>query len=177
MKAKFVNVAFSLFSLSVLSVFSNESTAHPYTMAHAELASKSDSHVSGSVDFKDTKKGLEVKYSVQGLSPSQPHGFHVHQNGDCTSADAKSAGGHYVEIAPHGGTSLDTPQKFAGDLQQIAADQNGRASGSFYAPHVTVGGKNSIIGRAIMIHGGPDDPAKKSAPRIGCGVIEGKKHE
>lgn len=78
---------------------------------------------------------------------------------------------HYHEIAAGQGTSLDFPNRYAGDMPSISADVNGRAEGSFLMPTFTVDEKFAIKDRAIILHGGPDDVTKKSAPRIACGVI------
>jgi len=140
--------------------------------ARADLAAKSGSKVSGTVDLVETSSGLSVNYSLSGLKKNATLGFHFHEKGDCSSKDAKSAGKHYLEVSPTGGTSKDNPQKYAGDLPQIHTDANGKAEGSFTVSNLTVNKENPVEGRAIIVHGGPDDLAKKSPPRIACGVVE-----
>jgi Cu/Zn superoxide dismutase len=57
------------------------------------------------------------------------HGFHIHETGDCSSADYKSAGGHFNPTgAPHGAPS--DAAHHAGDLGNItiAADGTGTLS-------------------------------------------------
>lgn len=140
--------------------------------ATATLESKNSSNVKGTVEFSETAEGLQVKYALSGLAKDQNHGFHIHEKGDCSSADAKSAGPHYHKVAETGGTSLDFPGKYAGDLPAIKADAAGRAEGQFLVTGVTIDKVNPIDGRAIIVHGGPDDPTKKSAPRVACGLIQ-----
>lgn len=140
-------------------------------MATAKLEPKSGSAVSGTVRFSDADGGLKIQYDLKNLSQG-PHGFHLHEKGDCSSPDAKSAGTHYIVVAPTGGTSLDTPQRFAGDLPQVIADEKGNAKGEVVVPNLSIDRDNPIEGRSIMIHAGPDNPKKKSEPRVACGVVE-----
>lgn len=148
-------------------------TPSPSTTATATLTGKSGSDVLGKVDFKESAAGLDVTYRIEGLEKNSRHGFHIHEKGDCSSADAKSAGPHYAPIAKTGGTSIDSPQKHAGDLPEINADETGVAAGTFSIPRLSVDEKLGIENRSIVVHGGPDDPTKKSPPRIACGVIKG----
>lgn len=167
MKAKFL---FVLASLSLVAAGVAQA-AKEKGQAHADLASKSGSNASGVVDFADTIQGVKIDYYIKGLQPNSVHGIHIHEKGDCSSADAKSAGGHYKELAETGGTSQSTPEKYAGDLQQIKADGQGVAQGTMMATHISVNGKNSIVNHAVVLHDGPDDVTKASPPRIACGVI------
>lgn len=148
------------------------STAQDITQAEATLESKSKSKVSGKITFAEVKEGLKVDYKISGLKKDQQHGFHIHEKGDCSAPNAKSAGQHYIEIAPKDGTSLDSPKRYAGDFPQLKADNQGVATGSFVVPLLSVNKTNPIENRAIVVHGGPDDPKQKSPPRIACGVIK-----
>ena len=102
-------------------------------------------------------------------------GFHVHEKGDCSSADFMSAGGHFNPGGkPH--AHYGKPERHAGDLQNLRADSEGNATYVFETNLLTVApGPNSVVGRAIVIHANPDDytsqPAGNSGPRIACGVI------
>jgi Cu-Zn family superoxide dismutase len=55
-------------------------------------------------------------------------------------------------------------------------DQNGEVNVEQLADQVTLGGAHSILGRALLIHSGPDDyksqPAGDAGERLACGVIE-----
>lgn len=150
----------------------------PQNTAEAELLSKSGSKVKGRVHFTELSNSLKVDYEMTGLLKNSTHGFHIHEKGDCSSADAKSAGKHYIQVAPTGGTAKDSPAKHAGDLPQIKADANGTAKGTFEVPILTISKdmNHTIVGRAIIVHGGPDNPQKNAAPRVACGVIETKKN-
>ncbi len=140
--------------------------------ATAKLEPKSGSKVVGTIHFEETAAGLKVTYDVSGLNKNAKHGLHVHEKGDCSGKDGKTAGTHFAEIAPTGGTSIDTPAKYAGDLPQIETNAKGVAKGSFEVASVSLNKEHAITGLAIIVHGGPDDPTKKSAHRVACGVIQ-----
>ncbi len=139
--------------------------------AEAELGPRNGSDVTGHVRFVQTETGVQVQYHVEGLGKMSNHGFHIHEVGDCSSPDAKSAGAHYLPIAPTGGTSSDSPEKHLGDLPQITSDITGIADGYFSVEGLSINEKNPILGRAVIVHGGPDNPELPSPPRIACGVI------
>lgn len=144
-------------------------------LAEASMEAKNNSKASGKVEFEETAAGLKVSYDLKGLAKNATHGFHVHEKGDCSSHDAKSAGTHYAPTNEPGGTSLDTPNRFLGDMPQIKSDASGMAKGSFTVPNLTIKeGEHPIDGKAVILHGGPDNPKKKSAPRIACGVVKTK---
>lgn len=143
--------------------------------AQATMESRSKSKAAGTINFTQVNDGLKIDYKMTGLKPNGTFGFHIHEKGDCSSADAKSAGSHYHKIAETGGTSKETPGLFAGDLPQIKSDAKGVAEGSVTADKVSLNKTNPVDGLAIMVHGGPDDVTKKSAPRIACGVIKSVK--
>lgn len=156
----------------ILALFLPIGAAAKTIEAKAILESKNGSTVSGSVKFVQKKNNLEISYDISGLAKNQKHGFHVHENGDCSSPDGKSAGPHYMKIAEEGGTSLDNPHAFAGDLPEIQADKNGKAKGKFVTEKISLNGNNVVVGRAVIVHGGPDDITQKSAPRLACGVLK-----
>ena len=140
--------------------------------AKADLEAKSGSKIKGTVMFEETTDGLKVSYDMSGLKAGKDHGFHVHEKGDCSSKDGKSAGPHYMKVADSPGTSKENPAKYAGDLPMIKADAKGMAKGEFVVKGLSVDQENPIKDRAIMVHGGPDDVKKPSAPRVACGVIK-----
>ncbi len=110
------------------------------------------------------------------MSKNKSVGLHIHEKGDCSSHDAKSAGGHFAKVAPTGGTSKDFPGRYAGDLPSIKTDADGKSKGTFIVPDLviisTMSSEHSIKDRAIIIHGGADNVNEQSAPRISCGKIE-----
>lgn len=150
------------------------STAWGALGARARVLSKNGSDVRGTVEFKELENGdMKVTYNLKNLPKSQTLGMHIHERGDCTSRDAKSAGGHYAYMDSVSGTSTDFPAHYAGDLPSITSDGSGKAKGSFIVSDLSISRDNAINNRAIVIHGGPDDINMPSAPRIACGVIVG----
>jgi len=111
--------------------------------------------------------------------PSGFHGIHVHEKGDCTKPDFKSAGKHFnPEGKQHG---AENPKGFhAGDLGNIEVGSDGTVDVELTAPQLTLKATDhSLIrpgGTAIIIHAGRDDqksdPSGNSGNPIACGVIE-----
>ena len=137
--------------------------------AVATMIPLGNSNVSGSVTFEETEEGVLVSGRFEGLE-SGAHGFHVHQYGDCSSADGSSAGGHYnPNDSQH--ASPEAEQRHMGDMGNL--EVNGGTATVEYTDNVMEIGK--IIGRAVIIHAGEDDlqtqPSGDSGNRIACGVI------
>lgn len=143
--------------------------------ATAALMAKSGSSVAGWVRFEKTRAGLLVTAEVTGLTPNAKHAIHIHELGDITSPDGKSAGGHYnPEGHPHAGPAA--AMRHAGDLGNLEADANGHATYHRTFDDITIAGaENPIVGRAIVIHAGEDDlmtqPTGNAGARIACGTI------
>lgn len=145
--------------------------------AVANLASASGSLVSGKVTLVPMGKGVHITGVVGGLPPSSPHGFHVHEKGDCSAVDATSAGPHFNPFnTPHGKT--DAGAHHAGDMNNITTDAEGVAKIDVHLTGVTLGGGavNDIANRALIVHAAPDDyasqPAGNAGARVACGVIK-----
>ena len=128
----------------------------------------------GTVTFRRTGDGIAVIANVEGLDPNSRHGFHIHQYGDCTSADASSAGGHFNPTgARHGGRHSD--ERHVGDLGNLEANDSGVATLEYIDDKLTMDGRHTILGRGVIVHADPDDyetqPTGDAGGRIGCGVI------
>ncbi len=134
----------------------------------------------GTVTFDDSPGGLVITPKLSGLPPG-PHGFHIHQKGDCgpgmnegKMAAGFAAGGHYdpEHTKKHLGPTSTGGHR--GDLPVLMVDNVGNATQAVTAPHLKV---DEIRGRAIMIHAGGDNysdtpkPLGGGGPRIACGVI------
>lgn len=145
-------------------------------VATVTLSPASDSKVRGTVNFIREKDSIRVEANLTGLTQGQ-HGFHIHEKGDCTAADASSAGGHFNPGGmPHGGPL--GPQRHVGDLGNIEADASGNARYSQSFSDLKLDGDTSIIGRSVIVHAKADDyksqPSGDAGGRIACGVIERK---
>ena len=143
--------------------------------ATANLAPASASLVSGTLTLSTMGDGVHVGGEIGGLRPGS-HGFHVHEHGDCSAADASSAGGHFNPTNMPHGRSGPRPHHL-GDSDNIAANADGVAVVDAHLHDVTLGTglANDIAGRAIVVHADPDDytsqPAGDAGARVACGVI------
>ena len=132
----------------------------------------------GVVTFKTAPGGTQVCVDVVGLpqyvpaadgkQPVGPHGFHIHEKGNCEVGDPadpfKSAGGHWNPTnQPHGNHAGDFPVLFS---------NHGAARMCFFTDKFSVA---DVIGKSVVIHESPDDyrtqPAGNSGRRLACGVI------
>jgi superoxide dismutase, Cu-Zn family len=141
--------------------------------AEATLAS-SQPGVGGTVRFtEEPGGGVRVVADVTGAKAGK-HGFHIHETGDCSAPDYKSAGGHFNPTgAVH--ACAPTDPRHAGDFGNIEVGPNGTGHMEMVAPNLTFEGANSLVGKAVILHGGEDDcktqPSGNSGDRIACGVI------
>ena len=109
---------------------------------------------------KRDKAAKKIKFifcPLQGL-----HGIHIHQNGDTSDYCAASAINRKVHQHQDGGK-----------LENIQADSNGVSSFQLEIPSKisTLYGKNSIIGRILVIH---NDDGKENDTKLVCGIIRKK---
>ena len=136
--------------------------------AIAVLSPTEGNDLQGTVTFIQTPEGVRVQANLTGLTAGTEHGFHVHQYGDCSASDGTSAGGHFN---PHGADHAgpDAASRHVGDLG------NSEATYDRVDTQLAFEGESSIIGRAVVVHGGTDDlssqPSGAAGPRIACGVI------
>ncbi|MEO6104752.1 MAG: superoxide dismutase family protein [Pseudoxanthomonas sp.] len=151
----------------------NPSTAR---QAIANLASASGSLVSGKVTVMPMGDGVHLTGTVGGLPANSTHGFHIHEKGDCSAADASSAGPHFnPAVMPHG--KAESGAHHAGDMDNVVANAEGVVNLDLHVSGVTLGGgaANDIAGRALVVHAAPDDytsqPAGNAGARVACGVI------
>jgi len=129
--------------------------------------------VSGIVTFTKTDGGIKIVVNLEGLTPGK-HGFHIHEYGDCSRLDGKSAGGHFnPEGKKHGAPNSE--ERHVGDLGNLVANEEGKAYSEMIDTYISFSGPHSIIGRAIIVHAGEDDltsqPTGKAGARLACGVI------
>jgi Cu-Zn family superoxide dismutase len=143
--------------------------------AIADLAPTQGNTARGTVTFTQTGDRVRVVANLSGLAPG-PHGFHVHEKGDCSAPDAMSAGGHFNPLSkPHG--HYESGERHAGDMPSIAADASGNATLSVTLDTIKIGGGSNtdIVGKSVVVHKDPDDyktqPTGNSGARVACGVI------
>jgi Cu-Zn family superoxide dismutase len=169
----FYRIGLGLFAAGTLVFLGASAFAQEPTKAIALLHPTQGNKVQGMVTF--TKSGDEMKIvaDVSGLTPGK-HGFHIHEWGDCSSPDGKSAGGHFNPTNnPHAGH--DAAERHEGDLGNLEADASGKAHLELTDKMMTFSGEKSIIGRGVIVHEKEDDlksqPVGNAGGRVACGVI------
>ena len=151
-------------------------TSSSVARAAANLSAASGSLASGRMTLTPMGDGVHITGEVGGLNRNGVHAFHIHEKGDCSAADASSAGGHFnPSTQPHGRAGQGAHH--LGDADNLRADANGVARVDAHFSGVVLGGgaPNDIVGKAIVVHASPDDyqsqPAGNAGARIACGVI------
>jgi Cu-Zn family superoxide dismutase len=150
--------------------------------------------ITGKVVFKETKRGLQIKINMSGISPGL-HGFHIHQYGDLSEGCGSLCSHFNPTNSVHGGR--DSPERHLGDLGNIIADKSGNVDMVIYDKFLTITGKYGILGRSVVVHADEDDlglggldefgnvvdekvrdeslKTGNAGKRIACGVIGYKK--
>jgi len=142
--------------------------------ATATLAPTAGNRTAGTVSFTPSGDRVRMLAKVTGLTPGA-HGFHIHEKGDCSAADAMSAGGHFNPTGkPHGNPAVG--EHHGGDMPMLLADASGDAALDVTLDTVTLGdGPSSVVGRSVIVHKDPDDyktqPTGNSGARVACGLI------
>ncbi|MFW5891173.1 MAG: superoxide dismutase family protein [Halanaerobiales bacterium] len=134
--------------------------------------------ISGRVIVRRMKGGSEVIAEVYNLPPYRrnddraepigPHGFHIHEFGDCTIGDPENpfmaAGGHWnPDNEPHGNHAGDLPNLFSNNGYSFM-----RVYSNKFLPM-------DVRNRSVIIHENPDDfrtqPSGNSGKRLACGIL------
>ncbi|MEH1006911.1 superoxide dismutase family protein [Winogradskyella sp. ECml5-4] len=143
------------------------------------LYPKSGSNVEGTINFVEKNGFVTMVGTVKGLEEGQ-HAIHIHEKADCSSEDGSSSGGHWNPTGqPHGAWG-DKAGYHKGDIGNITANANGRATVSKSTNEWCIGcgdETKDILGKAIIVHIGIDDltsqPSGNAGARIGCaGIIK-----
>lgn len=153
-------------------------TQSAVAMISSQSCCKIKRQVLGVIRFQQTEEGaLVADGSIDGL-PAGMHGVHVHTAGDL-SQGCKSIGEHFNPCgAPHGGPEDPKDRRHAGDLGNIIADENGRATFRIVDNVLKVW---DIIGRSVAVTERKDDLGRGCSPSskidgdsgtpIACGII------
>ncbi len=175
-----MKVAFSLASCALLLAACAATSEQQIPSAVAKLGAKGGSQVRGEIRFTQVGSRVRIEGEVTGLAPG-PRGLHIHEKGDCSAADASSAGGHFDAREPsnwstrHGGPH--TAERHSGDLGNIVFDKSGKAVVDMTVSGIAVDrGPIGILGRAAVVHFQADDlktdPTGDAGARAACGVIQ-----
>jgi Cu-Zn family superoxide dismutase len=142
----------------------------------ATLEPKSGSTLTGRATFSTGASGqVTLVLSLEGATPGV-HAAHLHDTGDCSAPDAKSAGGHWNPTsAPHGRWGSDGHH--LGDVGNVTVGADGKGTLTLTTDRWQVGGGqlNDVVGHSVIVHGGVDDfstqPTGNAGNRAACGVI------
>ncbi|HEX9427066.1 MAG TPA: superoxide dismutase family protein [Candidatus Polarisedimenticolia bacterium] len=144
--------------------------------AVATIASKSDSHVTGTARFSEADGKVTLKLEIAGAEPGT-HAVHLHEKGDCSAPDGTSAGGHWNPAhVDHG--KWGTMPFHRGDIGVFEVGSDGKGSLTLSTDLWTIGGapESDVLGKTVIIHAKTDDfttqPTGNAGGRIGCGVVE-----
>jgi Cu-Zn family superoxide dismutase len=158
--------------------------------AVAYVAGPPGSGISGVVKFKQGPADedfpiptVHIEGKIEGLTPG-PHGFHIHENGDCsdTTAPFGGAGGHF-DPGPFSNSNPDANHPFhMGDVPNLIVNKGGVGHINHVTSRITLSDGPltvfDINGSAVIVHANPDQGIT-GAPgsgvsgglRIACGVI------
>src|SRR6476660_5675430 len=125
------------------------------TYAVAMVEGLGEHKVKGKVTFTQKEDGVEIVGEFTGLQPGE-HGFHVHEFGDCSMVDGKCAGGHFNPNGMHH-SAPDDAKRHVGDFRNLKADSTGNPSYKRVDNVISLNGRNSIIGRSLIVHAKRDD--------------------
>src|SRR5262245_62839295 len=79
-----------LFALAQTPAAKSATSSKGISVLHSTAGNK----VTGTVTLTPVAEGVQVHAEIAGLTPGK-HGFHIHEFGDCSAADASSAGAHF----------------------------------------------------------------------------------
>jgi Cu-Zn family superoxide dismutase len=166
------NVKFLLFAAGGLVMTSCGSMHKMKTMTDI-INSKSGTSTQGTAKFSQAGNMVTMNMNVYKLTPGI-HAVHVHEFGDCSSTDAKSAGGHWNPSKDDHG-KWGSEHFHMGDIGNLVADKNGTARLVFKTDKWCLGcsdDSKNIVGKSIVIHSGKDDfmtqPTGNAGGRVGC---------
>jgi superoxide dismutase, Cu-Zn family len=154
--------------------------------ATATLASKSGSTTTGTATFTDSGDKVKLKLEVAG-GVAGKHAVHIHEVGDCSAADATSAGGHWNPTTQSHGAFDGGSGHHMGDIGNIDVGADGKGTLEMETSLWSVAGtadagtadagttNNNVVGHSLIVHANVDDfttqPTGNAGGRVACGVI------
>ncbi|XP_033102744.1 copper chaperone for superoxide dismutase-like [Anneissia japonica] len=132
--------------------------------------------VEGVVRFlQATENTCIIEGTLDNLKPG-PHGLNIHEFGDLSNG-CESCGPHYNPYNSRHGAPGEN-ERHVGDLGNIVADENGRATFRFEDDKMKVW---DIIGRSVVVHDAEDDLGRGLAAEsklhgnsgigLSCGIV------
>ena len=150
--------------------------AMPSQQASAIIGSASGSNLTGTAVFTQNGDTITLVIEIQNVSPGL-HAVHIHEKGDCSSPDGKSAGGHWNPTnVDHG--KWGEGEFHLGDIGNITVGEDGTGTIELTTNlwEMGTGSDLDIVGTGIIVHADADDftsqPSGNAGARIGCGAVE-----
>lgn len=170
----------TIFFLTVTSLAMTTVAKADITVLMHTVSVSGDTQSLGEIVIKNSAHGVVFTPALSGLTPGL-HGFHVHENASCETANdedskqvaALAAGGHYDPQGSHQHGS-PTSEGHLGDLPALSVDDRGHANTPVNATRLDMA---DLDMRALIIHVGGDNYSDKPAPlggggaRFACGII------
>lgn len=168
--------------LGVPLLMAAEGAAAP-VKAVAVIESRSGSRLTGRAEFTAHDGQVTLDLRIEGAPPGT-HAVHLHEKGDCSAADASSAGEHWNPTGEGHGRWMKRPFH-RGDIGNVTVGEDGKGTLTLTTDIWTIGGaaETDVAGKAIVVHAKEDDfatqPSGGAGGRIGCGVVgpEPRSHE
>ena len=142
------------------------------------LSPKSESAVTGTAKFVETKGVVQMTAVLKGLSEGS-HAIHIHDKADCSSLDGKSTGGHWNPTAQPHGKWGDQIGYHKGDIGNfVVENSDDETTVEFSTDEWCIGcgdPTKDILGKGVIVHQGVDDfvsqPSGAAGSRVSCGGI------
>ena len=132
-----------------------------------------NSPISGTVMFTQQNDSVYLEAHAYGIEPGKK-ALHIHENGDCSSEDGLSTGGHWDPYGTKHSKWGDPDGFHLGAVGNFEVDSIGHGMMKFATDLWCIGceKENDILNKAVIIHNGADDfvsqPSGASGMRIGC---------
>lgn len=176
MRTSLIAAALSL-PLALPALADSHSTDTPDMQPFAAAEVSGPEGIAGSVSLHETGSGMVLARLNLTDVPPGLHGVHLHETGDCSADDFKSAGGHIAGDRKHGVLVDGGPHP--GDMPNVEVTEDGLLKAEVFLPHLDL---ETMIadedGAAFIVHADPDDyssqPSGAAGSRIACGVFEVK---
>ena len=118
------------------------------------LTNTSKKGMKGTIELESKRLETIITVSLEGF-PQGEHGFHIHEAGDLTEGCSSACAHFNPHGKSHGGPG-DT-ERHVGDLGNLLVKKDGTCKAVIKDHLVKLTGKNSVIGRAFVIHERRDD--------------------
>ena len=120
--------------------------------ATAYIDPKSGSELNGTAIFINEGSQVALQVSIEN-APEGVHACHIHEIGDCSADDGKSAGGHWNPMA-HDHGKWEDGTFHLGDIGNVVVGADGKGTIMLTTDRWSMGGPgdNNVMGKSIIIN-------------------------